>query len=40
MFENNNPSIKLVIYKIIESEKKLFMHYNETENNDRKNQYL
>ena len=36
-FENDNPLIKLTIFKVIEVEKKLVIHYNKTENNDREN---
>ena len=32
-FENNNPLIKLTIFKVIEDEKKVSIHYNKTENN-------
>ena len=34
-FENNNPLIKLMIFKTTENEKELLVHYNQTENNDR-----
>ena len=35
-FENNNPSIKLTIFKTTENEKELLIHYNQV-NNDREN---
>ena len=36
-FENNNPSIKLTIFKTTENEKELLIHYNQVKNNDREN---
>ena len=36
-FENNNLSIKLTVFKIIENEKKLIIYYNQMENNGREN---
>ena len=36
-FENNNLSIKLPIFKIIEDEGKLYIHYNRADNNDKEN---
>ena len=34
-FENNNPSIKLTIFKTTVNEKELLIHYNQVKNNDR-----
>ena len=36
-FENNNPSIKLTIFKTTDHEKELLIHYNQVKNNDREN---
>ena len=37
-FENNNPSIKLIILKESSKEKRLCIKYNDTDKNDRLNQ--
>ena len=34
-FENNNPSIKLTIFKTTKNKKELLIHYNQVKNNDR-----
>ena len=36
-FENDNPSIKLTIFKTTKNEKELLIHYNQVKNNDREN---